>query len=165
MFKLPESLQIIETLSRKSRAELSCSSLSTWVILSYHWQQWVCIQKYACHSSSKHWNGHIVKGIVHSKTILEHVVHRSTVNAIPNNCACQQSRSQDGSLSVQSKNCDDFYIICVNNYSYINKLNKKRKVPFSGPCHSKTIRKNPNNFTDLHCKGFEHGFPCLFNEP
>uniref|UniRef100_A0A8C8FB05 10-formyltetrahydrofolate dehydrogenase n=1 Tax=Oncorhynchus tshawytscha TaxID=74940 RepID=A0A8C8FB05_ONCTS len=30
---------------------------------------------------------------------------------------------------------------------------KKRNVPFSGPCLSEIIRKNPNNFTDLHCKG------------
>uniref|UniRef100_A0A674F3N0 UDP-glucose ceramide glucosyltransferase-like 1 n=1 Tax=Salmo trutta TaxID=8032 RepID=A0A674F3N0_SALTR len=44
------------------------------------------------------------------------------------------------------------------------KLSKKRNVPFSGPCLSKIIRKNPNNLTDLHCKGFKHCFPCLFHE-
>jgi hypothetical protein len=42
---------------------------------------------------------------------------------------------------------------------------KERNVPFSGLCLSKIICKNPNNFTDLHCKGFKHCFPCLFNEP
>ena len=46
-----------------------------------------------------------------------------------------------------------------------NKLSKKRNVPFSGLCLSKIICKNPNNFTDLHCKAFKHCFPCLFNEP
>ena len=45
------------------------------------------------------------------------------------------------------------------------KLSKKINFPFSGPCFSKIIRKNTNNFTDLHCKGFKHYFPCLFNEP
>jgi hypothetical protein len=39
----------------------------------------------------------------------------------------------------------------------------KKKRPFSGHCLSKIIRKNQNNFTDLHCKGFEHCFPCMFN--
>jgi hypothetical protein len=34
------------------------------------------------------------------------------------------------------------------------KLSKKRNVPFSGPCLSKIISKNPKNYTDLHCKGF-----------
>jgi hypothetical protein len=33
---------------------------------------------------------------------------------------------------------------------------KKRNVTFS-----KIIRTNPNNFTDLHCKGFKHCFPCF----
>jgi hypothetical protein len=42
---------------------------------------------------------------------------------------------------------------------------KKRNVPFSGPCPSKIIHKNPNIFTYLHCKVFKHDFPCLFNEP
>ena len=46
-----------------------------------------------------------------------------------------------------------------------NKLSKKRNGPFSRPCLSKIIRKNQNNFTDLHCKGFKHCFQCLFNEP
>jgi hypothetical protein len=45
------------------------------------------------------------------------------------------------------------------------KLSEKTNVPFSGPCLSKIISKNPNNFTDLHCKGYKHYFPCLFNEP
>ena len=49
--------------------------------------------------------------------------------------------------------------VCV--YCRVRQIN----VPFSGPCLSKIIRKNPNNFTDLHCKGFKHCFPCLFNEP
>lgn len=53
----------------------------------------------------------------------------------------------------------------MHHYCIPHKLSKKRNIPFSGPCLSKIIRKNPNNFTDLHCKGFKHCFPCLFNEP
>jgi hypothetical protein len=34
-----------------------------------------------------------------------------------------------------------------------DKLSKKINIPFSGPCLSKIIRKNPNNFTDLIVKG------------
>uniref|UniRef100_A0A8C7UVX0 Dynamin-1-like protein n=1 Tax=Oncorhynchus mykiss TaxID=8022 RepID=A0A8C7UVX0_ONCMY len=56
--------------------------------------------------------------------------------------------------------------VCVRaRILFVSKLNKKRNVPFSGSCLSKIIRKNPKNFTDLHCKGFNHCFPCLFNEP
>ena len=44
------------------------------------------------------------------------------------------------------------------------KLSKKRNIPFSGPCPSKIICKNPNNFTDLHYKALKHCFPCLFNK-
>jgi hypothetical protein len=43
-------------------------------------------------------------------------------------------------------------------------LAKERNVPFSGPCLSKTIHKNPNNFTD-HCKGFKHCFPMNEHAP
>ena len=46
-----------------------------------------------------------------------------------------------------------------------SKLSKNRNGPFSGPCPSKIIYKNQKNFTDLHCKGFKHCSPCLFNEP
>uniref|UniRef100_A0AAZ3PE60 Transposase Tc1-like domain-containing protein n=1 Tax=Oncorhynchus tshawytscha TaxID=74940 RepID=A0AAZ3PE60_ONCTS len=34
--------------------------------------------------------------------------------------------------------------------STLYKLSKKINIPFSGPCLSKIICKNPNNFTDLH---------------
>jgi hypothetical protein len=52
----------------------------------------------------------------------------------------------------------------VREKTYIYKLNQKRNVPFLGWCVSKIILKNPNHFTDRHCKGFKHCFPCLFNE-
>ena len=43
-------------------------------------------------------------------------------------------------------------------------LGKKETSHFQDPL-SKIICKNPNNFTDLHCKVFKHCFPCQFNEP
>ena len=43
--------------------------------------------------------------------------------------------------------------------TYVNKLSKKINVPFSEPCLSRIICKNPNVFADLHCKGFKHCFP------
>jgi hypothetical protein len=50
----------------------------------------------------------------------------------------------------------------LSNRSFINSA--KRNIPFSGPCLSKIIYKNPNNFTDLHCKGFKHCFhACSMN--
>ena len=58
-----------------------------------------------------------------------------------------------------------FYWSLTHTFCVTNKLSKKRNFPFSGPCLSKIIHKNPNNFTDLQCKGFKHCFPCLFNEP
>uniref|UniRef100_A0A674CUH3 Dynamin-1-like protein n=1 Tax=Salmo trutta TaxID=8032 RepID=A0A674CUH3_SALTR len=60
---------------------------------------------------------------------------------------------------------DMLKVVCVCAYYLYLNSTTKRNVPFSGPCLSKIIRKNPSNFTDLHCKGFKHYFPCLFNEP
>ena len=57
------------------------------------------------------------------------------------------------------------YVNKTTNQAYPKLSKKKENVPVSGPDLSKIIRKNPNVFTDLHCKGFKHGLPCLFNEP
>uniref|UniRef100_A0A8K9URZ8 Calnexin n=1 Tax=Oncorhynchus mykiss TaxID=8022 RepID=A0A8K9URZ8_ONCMY len=52
----------------------------------------------------------------------------------------------------------------THTHTHVDRLGKKRNVPFSGPCLSKIIHKNPNNFTDLHCKGFNTVFhACSVN--
>jgi hypothetical protein len=51
------------------------------------------------------------------------------------------------SVACCAESCAALVLSMVLTKSYST---KKRSVPFLGPCLSKIIRKNPNNFTDLH---------------
>jgi hypothetical protein len=68
-------------------------------------------------------------------------------------------------LSQRREKSSNFLIIASILSHTLNINSVKKEVPFSGPCLSKIIHKNPNNFTYLHYKGFKHCFPCLFSEP